>query len=180
MRDHRLRAGLGPTPEGPSTPPQVRKYFLPFFRLRTGEFRAAFESHHPELRGFVPPGSDLKVFRPDALEAGAVVIEPSTPPANEPGEVLVHYPFARVALEVWGREQVFWVDASRCRLVVPGPGEERAGEGPDARVGRVMLGAFGVYFAGGLLLPAPWSIAAALLATPLLLRWAAREIGSAR
>lgn len=180
LRDHRLRAGLRPEAAGLPAPADVRKIYLPFLRGRDGAMRPAFETHHPELRAFVPPGSDLKIFAPDRVEAGSVVIEPAVPPDAGAGETLVLYPFARLTVAAAEREQVFWVDASRGRVVVPGLDREVARGTAAQQVGRILLGAFGSYFAAGLLLPLPWSMAAAAVATPFLLRWASREIGAAR
>jgi len=169
LKDHWIRTGIvATTAELESA--DVRHYFLPFRRDAAGRTRPAFTSHRLELSAFVPPGVDLRRFTPEAIGAEAILIQPSEDAAA--GESLLHYPFARAAAGIGGRQRVLWIDAARGRILAPEEGPARSTPTVTGAVAR----AFAVYFAIGVALPFPWSLAAMAGATPFVLRWAERRV----
>jgi hypothetical protein len=100
------------------------------------------------------------------------VVEPSEEPDPNAGEGLLHYPFARAAASAAGGQRVLWIDAARGRVL--GADRDPAGAAPRPTV--ALAGAFATYFAIGIALPLPWSLAAMGVATPFLLRWTERRL----
>jgi hypothetical protein len=171
VRDHLARGGIQAS--RPFEEPDLLLFLFPYRRRADGATEAAFVSHVRELREFRLPGSDWKVFHDEAIPLGAIVLEPSEGEARE-GDAVVHYPVARAAARLGEEELVLWLDAARGRVLGGDLGAFRpARRGLPAPL---LAGPGVTYLALMLLLPLPWSLAAALAATPLLHRWGMRRL----
>jgi len=167
VRDQLTRSGRTAPAE-----PRFQIYYFPFRRTAEGSFLPAFESHVPELMQFRVPGSDWKRFRRELVADGAILLEPE--PA---GGTVLHSPIARAAVEAPDGERVVWIDAARGRVLADSLGTHptRSRRFPA----RLLAAVAATYFGALLVLPLPWSLAAAAAATPFLHRWGSRLLQEA-
>ena len=89
-------------------------------------------------------------------------------------EVILHYPIARAAARINDEDLVLWLDASRGRVLAENLDFFRSVSTPLPSA--LLAGFAGTYFGAMLLLPLPWSVGAALVATPFLHRWGMRML----
>ena len=172
VRDHLSRSGVGPA-SPPLEEPDLGTFYFPFRMRPDGSTAPAFQSHVPELMDFRVPGSDWKVFQSSLVADRAVVLDPDPTEAGE-GDAILHYPIVRATVRAGEEEIVLWLDASRGRVVA---GDVSSFHPAPRRLPpQVLAGAGAVYFGLMLLLPLPWSVGAALVATPFLHRWGMRAL----
>jgi hypothetical protein len=88
--------------------------------------------------------------------------------------VILHYPIARATIRIDDEDLVLWLDASRGRVLAENIDSFRSLSTPLPPT--LLAGLAGTYFGAMLLLPLPWSIGAALVATPFLHRWGMRML----
>ena len=165
------------------TPGAVSVFYDPYYVLETREGQAqwagaaAVSLPSADLLSIPILGTDTQWFDPEALPAGARVLEAtlSLDTVAGPRKVveLRHVPIAHIAFEDAGEPGSLWLDADRGKILTGGP-RPTPGGGLPREVVFSMWGAAGASCLFGLVLPTPWSVLCAAGAVAAFVLFPAR------